>query len=242
MKKVSSSLRAKEEFVRMCKEGIFIPGEKIPSETEMARRLNISRETWRNSLELLRREGIIYSRHGAGTYLLDSARKIENDLSRLRSLSEMIRQTGIREGASDVSIFYEAPSDTVASKLDLPPDSGKVCVIKRTRFSSTQGVISSSLNYIPMHLADEIDPLRIPPSIFQYFEFKKGIFITRSATGIEIPPKDDPIVSEMCGESNIPILALRQLHFDSRGNPVMFSEDYLRCDLFNFSVTRIREK
>lgn len=240
MKKTSLSTQAKEEFLKLCEQGKFIPGQRIPSESEMSRLFGISRETWRSSLEQLRREGILYSKHGAGTYLLDSTHKIENDLSELRSLSDMIRNAGIVECEPELSITNELPTEEIAQLLRIEPDE-PVCIIKRTRYSES-GVICSSVNYIPGSLADELDYLNPPLSIFHYFEEKKGIQVTRSTTRIVIPSKEDPIISELLKISDVSILGLKQLHFDSRGNPAMYSIDYLRCDLFDFSITRIRQR
>lgn len=238
MKKTSLSMQAKEQFLELCEQGEYAPGDRIPSETEMARRFGISRETWRESLEFLRREGILYSKHGAGTYLLDPAHKIENDLSELRSLSDMIRNAGITECSPVIAISNELPSAEIAEMLRIAGDE-PVCVIKRTRYSDS-GAICSSVNYIPASYADELDPKNPPGSIFRYFEEKKGIVITRSTTRIVIPGKGDPILSELRKIKDVSILGLKQLHFDSRGNPALYSIDYLRCDLFDFCVTRIR--
>jgi GntR family transcriptional regulator len=240
MKKQSLSAQAKKEFLKLCENGTFTPGQRIPSEAEMSKLFGISRETWRSSLEQLRREGILYCKHGAGTYLLDSTHKIENDLSELRSLSDMIRNAGIVECEPEITITEEIPTEEIAQLLLLGPDE-PVCVIKRTRYSES-GVICSSVNYIPASLADELDYNNLPRSIFHYFEEKKGIMITRSSTRIVIPGKDDPIVSELLKIRDVSILGLKQLHFDSRGNPAMYSIDYLRCDLFDFSVTRTRQR
>jgi len=240
MKKTSLSARAKEEFLRLCDDGTFTPGQRIPSEAEMSRLFGISRETWRSSLEMLRREGILYSKHGAGTYLLDSTHKIENDLSELRSLSDMIRNAGIVECDPKITITDELPSAEISRLLRVEKDE-PVCVIKRTRYSES-GAICSSVNYIPKVLADELDYRNPPLSIFHYFEEKKGILVTRSATRIVIPEKDDPILSDLTKLKDVSILGLKQLHFDSRGNPAMYSVDFLRCDLFDFSVTRIRQR
>ena len=240
MKRTSLSTQAKEQFLALCENGTFTPGQRIPSEAEMARRFGISRETWRSSLEQLRREGVLYSKHGAGTYLLDSTHKIENDLSELRSLSDMIRNAGILECEPEIHITRELPDLEIAQLLRTEADE-PVCVIKRTRYSES-GVICTSVNYIPSALADELDLDRPPLSIFRYFEEKKGTIVTRSTTRIVIPPKDDPIISELLKIRDVSILGLKQLHFDSRGNPAMYSIDYLRCDLFDFSITRIRQR
>ena len=240
MKKTSLSTQAKEQFLELCEKGTFTPGQRIPSEAEMSRLFGISRETWRSSLGQLRREGILYSKHGAGTYLLDSTHKIENDLSELRSLSDMIRNAGIVECDPEITITNENPSSEVAQMLRIEKDES-VCVIKRTRYSES-GVICSSINYIPAPLADELDYNNPPFSIFHYLEEKKNIQVTRSTTKIVIPRKGDPILSELLKLRDGSILGLKQLHFDARGNPAMYSIDYLRCDLFDFSITRIRQR
>lgn len=238
MKKTSLSAQAREQFLKLCEKGTFAPGQRIPSEAEMSKMFGISRETWRSSLEQLRREGILYSKHGAGTYLLDSTHKIENDLSELRSLSEMIRGAGIVECTPEVTITDEQPAEEVAQMLRIE-NNEPVCVIKRTRYSES-GVICSSVNYVPASLADDLDRDTPPLSLFHYFEEKKGIVITRSTTKIVIPKKDDPIISELLKICDVSVLGLKQLHFDSRGNPALYSIDYLRGDLFDFSITRVR--
>ncbi|MDF3001938.1 MAG: GntR family transcriptional regulator [Bacillota bacterium] len=240
MKKTALAIQAKDQFLALCDKGTFSAGQRIPSEAEMSKRFGISRETWRASLELLRREGILYSKHGAGTYLLGSAHKIENDLSELRSLSEMIRNAGITETTPEIAISRELPPEEVSDLLQVSADE-TVMVIIRTRYAES-GAICSSVNYIPGQLADELDEQNLPVSIFRYFEDKKGVIITRSATRIVVPDKNDPLTSELRKTKNVSILGLKQLHFDSRGNPAMYAIDYLRCDLFDFSVTRTRQR
>jgi len=240
MKKKSLPLLAKEKFLDLCAKGVFTPGQKIPSESEMAKKFGISRETWRSTLEILRREGILYSKHGSGTYLIDSTHKITNDLSELRSLSEMIKNAGIVEHSPKLTLSYEHPSAEVAQML-LISEEDSVCVLKRTRYSDA-GAICSSVNYIPASLTDELDIKKPLPSIFGYFEQVKGIVITRSATRIIVPTPNDPIAEELRKSKGVSILGLKQQHFDSRGNPCMYSIDYLRCDMFDFFVTRIRQR
>lgn len=242
MKRMSSSLRAKEEFMVMCREGIYQTGERLPSETKMAQHFGISRETWRASLELLRREGIIYSKHGVGTFLMEVSAKAENDLTRLCAVSEMIRQAGIAEGRSSYTTGLTIPSSEVASALGVK--SGiNVFYVNRTRYTKSGDPICCSMHYMPVYLADELDPMHMPDSLFSYFERRKGIFVSRSSAHILIPKHDDPLAVQLRGEQqDMQILGMEQQHFDSRGNPVLYTIDYLRSEIFNFSVTRIREK
>lgn len=241
MKRISSALRAKEQFIEMCREGEFRPGQKLPSEIDMARRFGVSRETWRSSLELLRREGRVYSKHGSGTYLLDSSRKIENNLSQLRSTSEMISQAGMVEGPSECKSGLVIPPQTVAAALGLRSNM-QVFYITRVRYTRDGAMICASTVYVPVYMADEINPACPPESMYQYFESCKGIRISRSATELSVPGAADPLAALICTENSVPVLGMNQVHYDSRGNAVMYSIDRMRGDLFHFSVTRIREK
>ena len=241
MKRMSSSLRAKEEFMMMCREGIYQAGERLPSETKMAQQFGVSRETWRAALELLRREGIIYSKHGVGTFLMEVSAKTENDLTRLCSISEMIRQAGISEGRSSYTTGLTIPSQEVASALGVKHGIN-VFYVNRTRYTKSGEPICCSMHYMPVYLADELDPLHMPDSLFSYFERRMGIFVSRSSARVVIPSEDDPLAMQLRSGGTMQILGMEQRHFDSRGNPVLYTVDYLRSEIFNFSITRIREK
>lgn len=241
MKRMSSSLRAKEEFMMLCREGVFQAGDRLPSEMKMAERFGISRETWRASLEQLRREGVIYSKHGVGTFLMEVSAKTDNDLTRLCAVNEMIRQAGIAEGPSTYTTGLTIPSRDIASALGVKPGIN-VFYVNRTRYAKSGAPICCSMHYMPVFLADELDSSHMPSSLFTYFETRKGIFVSRSSAHLLIPQQDDPLAVQLRGEGNMPVLGMEQQHFDSRGNPVLYTVDYLRSDLFHFSITRIREK
>lgn len=241
MKRMSAALRAKEEFLMLCREGVFQPGNRLPSESSMADRFGVSRETWRASLELLRREGIIYTKHGIGTFLMEVTGKPENDLTRLCSVSEMIQRAGIAEGSSSYTTGLSIPRTEIASALGVKPGVN-VFYINRMRYNKAGTPICCSVHYMPVYLADEIDPAHIPDSMFLYLERQKGIFVARSAAHIVLPKQNDPIAQHLRGNTEMRVLGIEQQHFDSRGNPVLFTVDYLDIELFNFTFTRIREK
>ena len=241
MKRMSSSLRAKEEFLTLCREGVFQSGDRLPSEMKMAQRFGISRETWRASLEQLRREGGIYSKHGGGTFLMETSDRMENDLTRLSPVTDMIRQAGLTEGPSSYSTGLTIPNRDIAAALGLRPGVN-VCYINRMRRTKNGKAVCCSMSYLPVYLADEIDPMHMQDSLFSYLERRKGVFVSRSTARIVLPQANDPLAMQLRGETDMQILGMEQQHFDSRGNPVLYTVDYLNSELFRFSLTRIREK
>jgi GntR family transcriptional regulator, transcriptional repressor for pyruvate dehydrogenase complex len=68
---VYATVQAKlRDFVRASK---LSPGDRLPTERELARQLGVSRTSLRQALTALRVEGLVDVRHGDGIYLLRSA-------------------------------------------------------------------------------------------------------------------------------------------------------------------------
>ena len=55
-----------QEFIR---EGILKPGDRLPSERELAERLQVSRSSLREAIRALELKGLVVSRPGAGTFI-----------------------------------------------------------------------------------------------------------------------------------------------------------------------------
>jgi len=147
MRGKSSALRAKEEFLALYHDGAFEAGTKIPSESSMAEMLGVSRETWRKALGLLRGEGVLYSRHGSGTYLQEPSHRITNDLSQLKSMSKMIAEAGLREQGSCMTCTVGTAPEEVCRFFEAP-ETAEFVIIQHIR-RTEEDVIAVSLGYLP---------------------------------------------------------------------------------------------
>lgn len=237
MEQKSSALRAKEMFLSLYQAGEFTPGSRIPSEVQMAERLGVSRETWRKALGLLRSDGLLVSKHGSGTYLLERPRRIANDLAQLQSMTKMIAAAGIEEKASEVVCSIGRVPADVTRFFEAPPTE-EFFTLRRIRRADC-GVISASLSYLPRKYTEELEQ-HMPPSIFSYLEEKHGIRISRALTELFIPAADDLMCDFLQLPEGCSAFGFRQYHYDSRGNPLLYSLDYLRSDLFHFTIMRTR--
>nr|WP_297176286.1 GntR family transcriptional regulator [uncultured Agathobaculum sp.] len=237
MEQKSSALRAKEAFLSLYHAGEFAPGSRIPSETAMAGRLGVSRETWRKALVLLRNDGLLVSKHGSGTYLLERPRRIVNDLAQLQSMSKMIAAAGIEEKESHVvGSVGRAPAEA-ARFFEASPEE-EFFILERIRHADC-GIISASIGYLPQKYTQELME-RMPPSLFTYLEETHGIRISRALTELFIPASDDPLRVKLQLPAGRDAFGFRQYYYDSRGNPLLYSLDYLRSDLFHFTIMRTR--
>lgn len=73
------------QIEKAIKDGIFKVGEKIPSEPELVKNFEVSRNTIREAIQSLIQAGVLESRQGNGTYVLTNDIFEANILTRLSS-------------------------------------------------------------------------------------------------------------------------------------------------------------
>lgn len=76
------------QILRKIREGQFRPGEKLPSEREIAEQMRVSRGAVREALSALRIAGIVTIRLGEGTYVADSVNEVDSVSTALRVLED----------------------------------------------------------------------------------------------------------------------------------------------------------
>lgn len=73
------------QIEKAIKNGIYKVGEKIPSEPELVKSFEVSRNTIREAIQSLIQAGVLESRQGNGTYVITNDRFEANILNRLSS-------------------------------------------------------------------------------------------------------------------------------------------------------------
>jgi GntR family transcriptional repressor for pyruvate dehydrogenase complex len=87
-----AATRRVTEYVRnLIRRGETGPGERLPPERELARQLGLSRASVRAGLQALANQGVLVTRHGAGTFVSDGPLVLDSEqfhfLSALHGLS-----------------------------------------------------------------------------------------------------------------------------------------------------------
>ncbi len=115
--------QAVEQIREIILSGIFAPEEKLPSEQELSKQLNISRSSIREALRVLETEGLIEVRRGAGTFV--AARPFRGSLrseyvhwlaKRKGSLKQLLQVRESIEGLT-AALVASSGSDVVVEKL-----------------------------------------------------------------------------------------------------------------------------
>jgi len=92
-------------------------GQKLPSENELVRSLNISRMTIHRALRELAHEGLVNRVHGVGTFVAEKQKHAS--LLELQDIAEEIQLSGRVHSTRKLLLKTEKASSDVASKMEL---------------------------------------------------------------------------------------------------------------------------
>lgn len=214
--------------------GDYAPGERLPSEAELAKAFGVSRVTVREALRLLQRDGLVKARHGRGHFVLGHG-LIREPVTELRSVTELVTSLGYSI-ETEVLAFAAERAGEHADAFGLDADAS-VTRVERLR-SSGGTVLIYSTDLVPTHLLADAD--RVPDGSLVAALDAGGVRIARAHTTIRAATVPRSISRRAGLAPSLPWLQLEQLHFDDNDRPALWSLDYHRGDRFEFNVLRQR--
>jgi GntR family transcriptional regulator len=141
--------------------GTLQPGERLPSEPDLVRQFDASRNTVRLALALLTNQGLVVTRQGLGTFVTEPARPFTALLSRVatqpsvQSVSTVLPEVSRAGSEAETSrLFVEkAPASmSVAEKLEVAP--GDLVVVRRRSGSIGDVPWMMMASYFPLDIAE----------------------------------------------------------------------------------------
>jgi len=95
------------------------PGERLPSEPDLAQQLGVSRATLREAMRTFETQGLIRRRQGVGTFVLRPAHVLEGGLEVLESIETVAHRMGLTVSLGALKVDRRRPSPQEAEALCL---------------------------------------------------------------------------------------------------------------------------
>lgn len=117
---------------------------------------------------------------------------------------------------------------------------GRVAVVDRVRTANRRPVVYSR-DILPMAiLGGSLDALRDlgSRSIYEFLETHLGISVQHGVASFQPIKADRRVSSRLRVIRGVLLLYLRQVDYDSGGDPVLYSHEYHLADAFEFTVVR----
>lgn len=226
------------------RDGVLKPGDRIPSERELALRFGASRMTVRHALDQLAWEGILNRRQGRGTFVAEP--KIPLGLQFLTSFSEDMRRRGLEPSSRMLSVAVVEAEPAVAEVLGLAVDR-RVTDLRRIRYANGQPL---SLEFVQV-------PYRLLPDLAEYV---RGVFKGGRATGFSLYERFEQmgIVLHRARQTveataataeharllrvreGAPLLLLTRVTYDTGGRAVEMVRAWYRGDRYRYETELVR--
>jgi GntR family transcriptional regulator len=205
------------------------PGDALPSERDIAAKLEVSRVTVRKAVQQLVREGVLLQRHGSGTYVAPQPSRVEQSLSQLTSFTEDMARRGMAVHAKwlDRGIYHPSPEETVILGLS---STDSVARIARLRISGDTPLAieraSLSARILP-------DPDAIGTSLYAHLE-KDGNRPVRAIQRIRAVSLGDEDAALLEVGPGVASLHIERTSYLPSGRVVEFTRSIYRGDTYDF--------
>src|SRR4030042_3461194 len=101
---ISISQRLHEELGKIIAE--TSPGERLLTEPELAKQLNVSRATLREAMRTFETQGLIYRHQGSGTFVIHPSQTIDTGLEVLESIETLSKRIGLPVAMGELDIEH----------------------------------------------------------------------------------------------------------------------------------------
>jgi GntR family transcriptional regulator len=208
------------------------PGGALAGEVELAREFGTSRVTVRRALDLLRQEGLVTSRRGAGWFAtIDPVRQ---PLGRVTTVEAAVEAAGARPGREILGFgFVEAPP-MVADALNIDRDAD-VLRVERVNLADDEPFALVTV-WVRADVGADVSRADVERATF---------YDLLPLRGVELGTAHQMITAEIASAASArllacaigaPLLLCRRVTFDAAGAPTLVSEHRYPADRTTFEI------
>jgi GntR family transcriptional regulator len=227
-------------ILQQTQSGIWPEHFQLPSEIDLAAQLGVSRGTVRKAVAELISRGELVVIHGRGTFV--SSRTLEQPLAdRLIAFSEDLIDKGIPYLTHVIDQQLVVPERAIAS-LMLLQEGEPVLHLKRARSIHGTPIVVLD-NYVSTRRCPGIEQIDFRTErLFQMLEGRYGLELGWGWRTFQAKAAPDPIARLLGDEPNAPVMYMEQLVYLKSGEPIEYSNIWLRGESFRLSAIVKRDQ
>lgn len=245
------SRRIADAIRTLITSGELAPGDKLPSERELARRFGTARNTAREAIRLLTEEALVTPHHGKGVFVREKQRLFRwgNDRYSRKAYRETgltpfrleMQRQGKKASIEAVAIDRTTPPPDVAERLNVPADEESV-LRRLNEYHADDEPVQLVTTYIRWSDAEGtqlLEPKTGPGGIHGRLEDKGHTLKTgRDEITARMPTHEEARFLET--PPGVPVLDVLHTSFDQDGEPFEVTRFVHRADrsglVYNFDI------
>jgi len=197
----------------------FGPGQRLPTEQELARRFGVNRHTVRRSVASLEDRGFVRAEQGRGTFVQENV--LDYQVGKRTRFSETIRRQQ-KTPKGELLQALEVPADRIVAKgLKIKP--GAPVIRLDTMGYADESPISVAAHYFPARrFPDFIAVYKSSRSITAALKRSGVADYTRQSTRVTTRMPDSEEARLLRLPRNRPVLVAESVNVDQDGKPIEF--------------------
>jgi len=195
----------------------------------------------REALRVLSEDGILFRRHGSGTFVRDKKAMPVQDLSSIFSISTMFKKAGLEHQVLKADHRKIRASQRIAEKLQIHPRE-EVWEVERLRAIGGRPALYS-FDYFPAGLVPAGGEERIKDYLFATYYFLSEVcnqIIEQGRCSLKPVLADERLQEIMKLPRNTPVMYIEIVDLNPEQKPISYAREYYCADFFEFQVNRRR--
>jgi GntR family transcriptional regulator len=215
--------------------GEWRPGERLPSEPELARRGAVSRSSMRAAIAMLEEEGYVDRRRGSGTYVTHRP-AAPNNLERNFGVSSLIASIGAEPGTVERRLGAVPAPAPVAEALGVE-EGDLVSSLRRVRTADGRRVVDVTDWCRTDHMSPE-DLDRMGTGSIYAALADRGLTVHHGLAQLTPRNAEGELARRLDVPSGTLVLTIDQVDRTPDGIAVLVSREHYLADAFTFTLLR----
>lgn len=220
-----------DDIKNLIKSKTLLPGDPIPSELELRKKYNCSRDTVRKATLLLEQKNYIYKSQGKPSIVLENTQYLF-PTSTLESFKELAVKNNLSSKTKCVSI-REIDKSSLADLSDIESD--KVTELIRVRNINGENIVLD-IDYLDSNKVPYMDKEIAENSIYEYIEGQLGLNISYSKKIVVVENANKQDLELLDISDDDLVVVVKSFVYLDNGKCFQYSISRHRSDKFVFTA------
>ena len=225
------------ELRRRIYDRIYPPGGRLPSESELAQELGVSRTTVRTVLTKFAAEGLILRKQGDGTYISERIEELDTHYGGLWDFSRLIESNGYQPNIQTLSIEHRQGTLEEVDQLEMTAVEEVISVVRL--FSADFRPVIHTTNIFPKYLIkNKINEFNSDLPIHDILQTCCDQQIAYVISDIGAASIDEKMAQTLQQKPNNTLLLLREKFFNKEHHPLILGVSYYDASIVPLRLVR----
>lgn len=214
----------------------YRPGDRLPSEPDLATTYGVSRPTIREVLRSLESDGLVRRVHGVGTFVTQIRPVVSSRFDLDLGVTEAVAAAHQRLGVQILRVSQEPAPSSIAERLEVGPASPLLWVERIIRVNDVPGAYA--IDAIPNDVVGDAE--YVGGSVYRFLESTCGLSLIGGVADVTAVSADRRLARLLDTPTGTALLRIDQIERTDDQRPVLYSSEHYLPSVLNLSVRRVR--